>query len=248
MKNILNTFLAAAQFLTITPALIRRPFKPKELGQAVGFYPVIGVLLGAILLVLNTLLENWLLGSLRAALLLTVWIILTGALHLDGLLDSFDGLFGGFTAESRMRIMRDERVGAFALAGGVCVLLIKFSALSSLANPGSALLLAPAIGRWGMSLALVFFPYARSEGLGRDIKSHATWRQFVLGTVFVLVVAWFSAGWVGLALLALAGLLVVAGARFTMQRIPGLTGDIYGALNELVETAVLIGLVFTQAF
>jgi adenosylcobinamide-GDP ribazoletransferase len=236
-------FLTALQFLTISPPFIRRLFTPAELGRSVAYYPLVGALLGLALLLANLLLGYAFPGQLRAALLLALWVILTGALHLDGFLDTCDGLLGGFTPEQRMTIMRDERVGAYALAGGILLYLIKFSALTALHTP-AGLLLAPTLGRWGIAMALVAYPYARPSGLGRDMKDHATRRQAILATIFALLVvplaAWLGAGWSSLLAFAGAALVTWGAARFTLRRIPGLTGDIYGALNELVETSVLV--------
>jgi len=235
--------LAAAQFLTIAPAFVRRPFSAKEMGRSVGFYPLIGLIVGAVLLGANTLLTFLLPLQVRAALILTLWIILSGGLHFDGFLDSFDGLFGGHTTESRLRIMHDERVGAFGLAAGICLLLIKFTALSALTNWNTALLLAPTLGRWGMSIALVAFPYGRKQGLGRDIKDNTGWREAIISSLIAVVIAWLSAGWAGLAAFGLAGIVIWICAKFTLKRIPGLTGDIYGALNEIVEVCCLLLLI-----
>jgi adenosylcobinamide-GDP ribazoletransferase len=244
--NPLIAFLAAVQFLTIAPPVIKRPFTAREMGQAVGFYPLVGLLIGGVLLGADALLALILPAQARSALVLALWVLLTGALHLDGFLDACDGLLGGYTPASRLEIMRDERVGAYALAGGILLLLVKFSALSGLDSAFPALLLAPSLGRWGMAVAIVAFPYARPEGLGRDVKDHATWRQAALATLVTLVVAGLAGGMWGLIALGLAGLAVWLGARFALRRIPGLTGDIYGALNEMIEMIVLLALVIGQ--
>ena len=238
-----TAFLASLQFLTVAPPLIRRPFTPGELGRAVGHFPLVGVALGGLLAGLDLLLGTLLPDGVTAALLLAVWVVLTGALHLDGFLDACDGLFGGHTREARLRILRDERVGAYALAGGVLLLLLKCTALAALPNRAPALVLAPTLGRWGASLAVVAFPYARPQGLGRAMKDHAGWRQAVLATFTALVAAWCASGWVGLVVLVLAGAVTWAGARFARLRLSGLTGDIYGAICELVEMTVLLILV-----
>jgi adenosylcobinamide-GDP ribazoletransferase len=247
----LAAFLAAVQFLLISPAFIRRPFTPAELGAAVGFYPLVGLLLGGLLLG-----ADWLLGwlfphLLRAALGLALWVLLTGALHLDGFLDSCDGLLGGFTPEKRLEIMRDERVGAYALAGGILLLLIQFSGLSALAGARpAALLLAPVLGRWGIALALVACPYARPSGLGREIKDNARLPQAVLATAFalaaILATAWLYDLWAAVAALSAALLVWFGLVRFALKRIPGLTGDLYGATNLLIETAVILAFVALQ--
>lgn len=243
--NPMTAFLVAMQFLTVFPPVIRRAFTPQELGRAVGFFPLVGLLLGGVLASAYTIL-SWLFPpALSSALTLALWIFLTGALHLDGFLDACDGLFGGFTPESRLEIMRDERVGAFALAGGVMLLLSEFSALAASPLPALSLLLAPTLGRLAISLAVPAFPYARPNGLGQAMKQQTTWRQaglaFLLAAGTVVAGAaitgrWLSAG------IALAGVipLVYAGARFVLGRIPGLTGDIYGALCILTELYVLL--------
>ncbi|MBM3144124.1 MAG: adenosylcobinamide-GDP ribazoletransferase [Chloroflexi bacterium] len=233
-------FLAALQFLTLSPPLVRRAFTEKELGQAAGFYPLVGVLIGALLYGANYGLALIAPDALRAALLLALWILLTGALHLDGLLDTFDGIFGGHTPERRLEIMRDERVGAFGLSAGVILLLMKFSALSGFLQSAPALILIPAASRWGMTLAVFAFPYARPEGLGSAVKAHTTWRQVAFATLTVLITAWVCAGWIGLIALGGTPLLVWAGSTFVLARIPGLTGDIYGAINELAELVAVV--------
>ena len=238
--------LAAFQFLTITPPIVRRPFTPEELGRSVGFFPVVGLALGAILYGLASGLRLVFSPDVAAALVLAAWMILTRALHLDGFMDACDGLFGGFTPEQRLAIMRDSRVGAFGVAGGVLVLLAYFAAIqAALAGP-FALLMAPVLGRWAMALALVAFPYARAEGLGRAMKDHARWPQAALATVTALVVAGLAARGAGLLALALAGLTALLGAWFALRRIPGLTGDIYGALGVAAELAGLLSLAATS--
>lgn len=233
-------FLAALQFLTLSPPLVKRLFTQKELGQAAGFYPLVGALIGSLLYAANYGLAMITSDALRAALLLALWVLLTGALHLDGLLDAFDGLLGGWTPEKRLEIMRDERVGAFGLSAGVILLLMKYAALSGFSQSAPALILTPAVSRWGMSLAVYAFPYARPEGLGSAVKTHITWKQIALATLTVLVTAWFCAGWMGMIALGGTLLLVWAISTFVLVRIPGLTGDIYGTINELVELVLVI--------
>jgi adenosylcobinamide-GDP ribazoletransferase len=247
----LAAFLAAVQFLLISPAFVRRPFTAKELGSAVGFYPLVGLILGGLLVGLDWL-AGWLFPPLlRAAIVLTGWVLLTGALHLDGFLDACDGLLGGFTPERRLEIMRDERVGAYALSGGILLLLIQLSAISALDESRLfALVLAPVLGRWGIALALIAFPYVRTSGLGREIKDNARTPQAVLATIFALVVllvaARFYNPWSILAVFIVVLITWLAVMRFTLKRIPGLTGDIYGATNFLIETTVLLTLVASQ--
>jgi adenosylcobinamide-GDP ribazoletransferase len=243
-RSALAGLAAAVQFLTVLPPLVRRPFTPAELGRSVGWFPLVGLLLGGFLAGLDWLLARVFPPGVAVALALAAWVLSTGALHLDGFLDSCDGLFGGHTPEARLRIMRDERAGAFAVIGGILLLLLKYAALA--ANPGrlAALLAAPVVGRWGMTLALVAFPYGRTEGLGRAMKDHAGWPQVALATVLTVAVAAgtfaLTPSWRPLIVLPLAGVVTWAAGRFALCRLPGLTGDIYGALCELLEVVVLL--------
>ncbi len=234
-------FLVAMQFLTVIPPVIKRLFTPQEMGRAVAYYPLVGLVIGGVLVGADRLFTYFVPHMLSSALLLVVWVLSSGALHVDGFLDSLDGLLGGFTPESRLSILRDEHKGAFAVAGGILLFLVKFAAIYSLAGWRMlAVLVAPVLGRWAISLAIVAFPYARPEGLGKVMKENAGWKEAGLATVFMLLITALAAGFYGLAACAaavLVGLLVV---WFTLRRIPGLTGDIYGALCELVETAVLL--------
>jgi len=236
------SLLTAFQFLTTFPAVIRRSFTAGELGRAVGFFPLVGLVLGGVLYGLGSSLRLIFPAQVVAIFILAAWLLLTRALHFDGFLDTCDGLFGGFTPERRLEIMRDSRVGAFGVAGGVMLLLAKYAAIISLPHL-SGLLLAPVLGRWVLSMAIFAYPYAREKGLGRDMKDNVRWLQVILATVMSALAAWFFAAWTGLLAFAIAGVLLWLGAGFILRRIPGLTGDSYGALCEIVELAVL--LVFT---
>ena len=139
--------------------------------------------------------------------------------------------------------MRDPRVGSFAVIGGVLLMLLKFTALGAMRDRTIALLLAPTLGRWCVSWAVICFPYARAEGLGRAMKDHAGWSQLCLATVIagttVAVAAIFAGPWV-LAIAAGTFLAAWLLTKWAMTRIPGLTGDIYGAICETIELLVLV--------
>jgi adenosylcobinamide-GDP ribazoletransferase len=229
--------------LTAIPLLPERPYSHEEFGKAVGYFPLVGLIIGGILVGINYLLAFIFPEMLVAALTLGCWLALTGVLHLDGFLDSFDGLLGGHDETSRLEIMKDERVGAFGLAAGVVLLLSKFAAIyaaNSFSLSVMCLLLAPTLGRWSLSLAIVVFPYARERGLGRGVKDFATWKQVTMASIIALLVALIIAQWIGLIIMGIVALVVWLCARFTMQRIPGLTGDIYGAICEIAEFVVLL--------
>ncbi|GAB4470354.1 MAG: adenosylcobinamide-GDP ribazoletransferase [Anaerolineales bacterium] len=233
-------FWAAMQFLTILPPVVKRPFTAAEMGASPAYYPLVGLFLGIVLAAFRWVVSLVLPPTVSAALTLALWVILSGALHLDGFLDACDGLLGGWTPEKRLEILRDEHHGAFALAGGVLLLLTKYSLLATVGFPTLALLLAPAYGRWGMTIALLNFPYQRAQGVGRTIKDFAGRREGLVATLWVLIAASLSFSFQSWFALVVVMVVVWGGAQFTLRLIPGLTGDIYGALNELSELAVLL--------
>lgn len=241
--------LAAFQFLTILPPIVRRAFSAEELGRAVGWYPLVGLALGGLLAGLNAGLRLVFPPGVVAVLLLIVWVVSTRALHMDGFMDACDGLFGGFTPERRLEIMRDSRVGAFGAVGGALAMVVKAALIVSLANHTAGLILAPVLGRWAMVIAIAAFPYAREQGLGRDMKDHTRAPQVIIGAVTALaavgVAAWLAGPLLALIGTAAAGLAFGLCARLALTRVPGFTGDLYGALCEVTELAVLLA--FTAA-
>jgi adenosylcobinamide-GDP ribazoletransferase len=240
--------ITAIAFLTALPAP-RREASADALARALPAFPLVGALIGGLLAALDALLSPVLPVGPRTVLLLIALVALTRGLHVDALMDVCDGLFGGFTPERRLAIMRDSHVGAFGVLGAVLDLLLRYAALTALGGHWRvAGLLLPAIaGRWAMTIAIVAFPYARPAGLGRAFKDAAGWRDAAGASLVALVLA-TAAGWpAGAVVLLPALLMLLLGAWFMLRRLPGLTGDCYGALNELVEGMVLVLIVGAQA-
>ena len=235
----MNAWLIALQFLTRVPVRLAGMPAPEQVGRSLLWYPLLGLLIGALLLGLHLLL-----GAspalLQAALLLTVWVAITGGLHLDGLADSADAWAGGFGDRERsLAIMQDPRSGPIAVV--VLVLLLKFAALVTLleTDAGLSLVLAPWLARGSLPLLFLSTPYVRAGGLGQALAEHLPRRQlpWVLaahGMAILLL------GWAGLQALLVAGLLFVWGRWVMLQRLGGTTGDTAGALLELTECAVLV--------
>jgi adenosylcobinamide-GDP ribazoletransferase len=233
-------FWIALQFLSSLPVSLPGMPEPRELGRSLLFYPLVGLLFGLLLWLASLLLQGTP-APLHAALLLTVWVLLSGALHLDGLADSADAWLGGFGDRERtLQIMKDPRSGPIAVVTLVLVLLLKFCALWVLVEQGigAQLLLAPLIGRAAMLGLFLCTPYVRPGGLGQALAEHLPRRAagwVLLGTALFCLV---FGGWV--VVLALA---VFAWLRHLMcRRLGGTTGDTAGALLELLELAVILGL------
>ncbi|MBI2979771.1 MAG: adenosylcobinamide-GDP ribazoletransferase [Chloroflexi bacterium] len=243
-------FLAALSFLTIIPLPIRREISPEEVGRSLGYFPVVGVIIGLILAGLNWLFRWFLPPTVISGLLIVAMVLISGALHLDGFIDTCDGIAGHRTVEDRWRVMHDSRVGAFGVIGVFLLLLVKYVSLSSLPESWLTitLLVMPVVSRWAMVYAVFAYPYARPDGLGLAFKQGASWQRLAIATVITLLTVTLLAWWAGDSYFYLAGLVimmviwvvVVVMADYLQRKLSGLTGDTYGAINEVAEVSVLI--------
>jgi adenosylcobinamide-GDP ribazoletransferase len=234
--------LLAVSFLTTLPVPAPARFPAGSMGTAVALFPIVGAGVGAALWLADLALSPWLPGTVVAALLVAGLLLLSGALHLDGLMDSFDGLFGGKDAAARLAIMRDSRVGSFGIAAAGSVLLVEYACLASLSGDsrGPALVVAACLSRWATAATLWSFPAATSTGLAAGLKPELSRHHLLLATGSGLAVAVVAMGAVGAGVAAASALLVAAGGRFATARLGGITGDSCGALGQLVEVMVLV--------
>ncbi|MDA8234801.1 MAG: adenosylcobinamide-GDP ribazoletransferase [Clostridia bacterium] len=215
-------------------------FDEVKFGQASAFFPLVGLIIGAALYSIYHVSAKVFPMEVVAALVVVGQIFITGGMHLDGWMDSMDGLFSGRSRERKLEIMRDSRVGANGVIGLVALLLLKYTLLLHLpVDPLTALLLMGVVSRWAMVYTFRFFPYARSEGMGRAYKAYTGWREFLVATATVVVAVYLVAQVQGLILLGLICLLTHFIARQVTHTIGGMTGDTYGATSEGMEVATL---------
>ena len=238
------SLILAIRFLTIVPVPGREAAGPGALGRAAWWFPAVGLGLGAGLVLVDRLLARAFPPLLAALLVVSLWKVATGGIHLDGLADCLDGL-GGRDPGHRVAIMRDSRIGVFGALGLILTVVIALTALGEL--PGDvrwrALLLAPVVGRLSPLVAGACFRAATPEtgSGGAFMASLSRWAP-------ALSVVW--AGALAVLLLGLPGLLALAGALagmllwsgFLSRRLGGLTGDALGAGVELAELGVLLAL------
>jgi len=240
----MSSFALAWQFLTILPWWKSdREVTPRLLGQSMAFYPAIGLLLGLILWVTHRVISPAFPRALADGLIITLLVILTGALHLDGLADTLDGLAAGKTPEERLRIMRDHRVGTFGVVGLILILGLKCLALNSLPNAvsGKALVVALILSRWSMVQLTYRAPYARQEGgLGLPFKENLRKREMVIAMITSLAFSFFFFRFWGAMLWLGVGIFTLLFQAFFGKKIGGITGDILGAVNETSEVLALI--------
>ena len=232
-------------FLTIFPLARNLNWEPSDVSNSRAFYPAVGLLMGLLLVGIEEGSSQLFSAPMTAAFLVAAMVIITRALHLDGLMDICDGVFGGFSPERRLEIMKDSRVGAFGVAGGVVVLLLKYSAfvtLLTIPEPGKvwALLLFPAISRWTMVVLLGAFPYVRTHGLGSPFHGSGIKVSTAIAGISILSAAILLGGFAGLGLLIGAMVMAWIMGLGMAKSLGGLTGDAYGATNEIIEMIVII--------
>ena len=246
--------LIAASFLTILPVGVTNA-AAGEISRSRGWYPIIGLGYGLLLTGIAALCGLLDIAPLLTAALLAAALALGNRfLHLDGLMDVCDGILGGGSAARRLEIMRDSRVGAFAVAGAACILLIKYSALATLLSNGipddetrpvwPMLLLFPTASRWTMTLLLTAFPYVRRQGIGAAFAAaRRPWLPTALALLTALSIAIGVGGLGGVGILAGASVLALLFGWWASRQLGGgLTGDCYGAANEITETAALVAM------
>jgi adenosylcobinamide-GDP ribazoletransferase len=241
------TLPLALTFLTKLPWPWRGEADAAALARSLFWFPWVGALLGLGFWGAWTGLAKILPIPAAAALLLALTVWITGGLHLDGLADTADGLGGGRAPADALRIMKDSRVGAFGVISLSLALILKYALFLSLAaspGAGGALLLFPVISRWGMVLLAYLSPYARPEGgLGQAMTMGVSPGAATGASLSAGALAFLILGVPGLFLFAAAAVLVWLGSLYCRRRLGGITGDVLGAANEILEILVLTGAV-----
>ena len=231
------------------PFLGRRSYNQREISDSRAYYPAVGFLLGLLLMGVEYGARELFPVQLTAVLLLVVLVVVTRGLHLDGFMDVCDGLFGGYTKERRLEIMKDTNVGAFAVAGAASLLILKYGALLSLltiapwAKGWWPLLLFPVLSRWSMVVALGAFPYVRGEGLGSPFHQGGAKIPTIIAALTAGLLSILVGGFGGLGIFVGASVLAWLGGKVMVNLLGGLTGDSYGAINEVIEAGAIIAAV-----
>ena len=227
-----NDLRTALGLLTIFPVRYN-----EITARAFAYYPLVGLVIGALLVVAHFLFRHALPNLVVAVIVVALWAILTGGLHLDGFTDACDALFAATTRERRLDILRDVHLGSFGAAGLIILLMLKTASAAN-ATTLAPILLAPILGRWAITLA-VLYPPARNDGMAVLFRAGLTRSVVLVSTASAgMVCACF--GMFGFAAFIIAFAVTLILARFAMNRLGGLSGDIYGMMCESVEASVLV--------
>ena len=229
----------AFAFLTILP--VGQADKAPT-AAASAWFPLVGLALGGLLAGLDVAAREGLPLPVVGAILLAASIIATRAIHVEGFLDSCDGLLGGRDKAQRLKILRDSHVGAFAVVGGACLFLLKWTLFVSVSADVriELLVLFPCLSRFGMLTTMMAFKYVRERGLGTSFLLGRSRWQWVIGLVTASAASVLLMGNGGLILLAASLMIALAFGWWTSRQIGGMTGDTYGAVNEVTEVSVLL--------
>lgn len=240
MKGLIQLF----QFMTRIPVPGKPDYNPEELGKSFKFFPIVGMVIGVILYAAYLGLANFIDNPYAIAMLvLLLEVVLTGGLHLDGLADTFDGIFSYRSKHRMLEIMKDSRLGTNGALALIIGFLLKIFLLVEVGFP--ILLIMPVIGRLNPVVNAAIAPYARPTGMGKALVANTNTAGLITAAVltggFVVAASpelgGTMAGW-----LLVIPLVMVMGAYFAKlmeRKIGGVTGDTLGAVLELTEVVVL---------
>lgn len=243
--RVLGGSLIAIEFLT--PLRLRKvqTYDDRTFAEALGWYPLAGLLIGAVLALLDQGLSEILPAGPAAALLVAVLALLSGGLHLDGIADTADGMAVQGDRTRRLAVMSEGTTGPAGVMALVLILLIQWSALASIPSDArfAALLIAPTVARWTVVPVGLAFRPARPAGLGHAIRRGQWPLAAPLATVIALAVALATFGPAGLGFVVLGALAALLMAGAAARMLEGVTGDVYGAAIEVAQVAVWLGVI-----
>lgn len=245
-----KNFINAVQFLTLVTVNREQGAEEGSLARSMVYFPVIGFLIGFLLVnVDKAMILIALPQTISNVLLVALSVLVTRALHIDGLADTLDGLMGGRDHSSRLSIMKDSRLGTAGAVGIFFVLFIKYVSLNNLfdSEKVAALLTAPALARWSQTLMVFKANYGREDGMGKAFVGHLRASSMVAASAIALGLSAFvvvgqdtRSVFLLISLVCGVMLLTFGGRWYLVRKLGGVTGDAIGAVSELNEVLVFL--------
>jgi adenosylcobinamide-GDP ribazoletransferase len=245
-----KSFIKAVQFLTIMPVSKSYETEEGSLARSMAYFPLIGFLIGFLLVYADKAMELIALPqTISNVLLVALSVLVTRALHIDGLADTLDGLMGGRDHSSRLSIMKDSRLGTAGALGIFFVLAIKYISLNNLfeSEKVAALLTAPVLARWSQTLMVFKANYGREDGMGKAFVGHLRASGLTAASVVAIGLSAFVVVRIDIrsvvlicSLLFGVVLLTLLGRWYLVRKLGGVTGDAVGAVSEMNEVLVLL--------
>ena len=247
-RDALITDLAAAiAFLTRLPVGRYFTFSAHDVARSERWFPLVGALIGGINVAALLLCKHFFPSFVTATIIMGVTVLLTGALHLDGVADSADGFGGGWRREDVLRIMKDHAIGSYGGVALVLLIALKVTTMAALIDAHRAmtvLVLAPALGRWAAVMLSATQPHcvlnSGAPQPSEPIASFVGKTELIIASISALVAGFVLERWHGLVACGLVLLCSVGWAWYCRRRIGGITGDALGANIEMAECVVLL--------
>lgn len=245
MTVVLRTFLFAWQFLTAIPlSCSTHDAKPEELAASMSWYPLVGCLIGALLVAADMVLVQVFSSQITNIVVILLLVAMTRGLHQDGLADMVDGLAGGRTAQARLAIMRDSHIGAIGATGLFLALGLRWAGLNAvpMGEHLAVLIGMPVVGRWAMVVGGFRVTYARSEGgLAQPFLEHLSWPHLCVATITTgLALTLLLGPWAALSCLLIGAAFIRLSTAWFHRMFGGVTGDLLGATNEISEILFIV--------
>ena len=238
-------FLLLIQFMTRLPIFINVDYDPIKLGKAIKFFPLLGLIIGGILFLSYSLINPFIENKLIVALIIVVLeILITGGLHIDGLSDSFDGLFSYREKDRILEIMKDSCIGVNGALAIIIYVLLKVLLLSELS--WEFILIMPVIARLNTVFHAGIGVYARKDGMGKSIVSETTIKGVLFAIGIVSFISFTLLKWQGILIVFFSLCFGLVSLYYIQKRIDGITGDTMGAVLELTSIFVLLFGVFLK--
>lgn len=238
----MRQLLLAVRFLTIIPLGRTGEVSAKDITASVSYYPLVGALQGLILVVCGVVLGRWFEGSVLSCILVLILALTNGGFHLDGFMDTVDGIACGGDMERRLEVMSDPAAGAVGVVFTFFIIALKVLALASMpaAFLLTALFLWPVAGRWSVVPLARWSSYARTEGGLGEAVTEIGGREFFIATIITLAILFFWLGLWAFLFLAIIGGLALVFSFFFKARLGGVTGDVFGFQAEVSEALFLL--------
>ncbi|SDX00275.1 adenosylcobinamide-GDP ribazoletransferase [Marinobacter mobilis] len=242
-----QAFWLALGFLSRIPMLVRIDYSPQLMNQSSLYFPLVGLLLGALYAGLYLVVALFWSPLVSVGLVVAFHLWLTGAFHEDGLADCTDALGGGLTVKDKLRIMKDSRIGTYGTVALVMALGLKASLLLEVPSTALALLLAPCVARLTPLLLMRYLSYVSDpdKSKSKPVAESFSADRLLVATAFTVIVALAASWWSGLILLwatvAVSGTALLWG-QLLKRQLGGYTGDALGASVVIAELVLLLGL------
>ena len=245
IKNFFEQFIILIQFMTRIPIPLKISYSEKKLGKSIKFFPLVGLIIGLILYFANFLIIVYLKNifynkTIIAIFLIILEILIVGIIHIDGLADTFDGLFSYAKKEKMLEIMKDSRIGTNGAVVLILYFITKTVLISEIITINSKyLIIYPIIARLSTPVNAGLSNYARKSGMSNAIISENGIFEVIFSLALSIILVFYIIGIKGIVAISIAFVFIIIFMLNVRKKIDGITGDTMGACLELTSILVL---------